>query len=360
MTTAVESLPRHIGNSDMATGKVSTDVRPASNLRFDALMVALGVWFMGGLFLDGSAHAHHAVDSFFTPWHAILYSGFGANAIALLVATWRNQAKGYRLWQAIPVGYELSLAGALIFGVGGVIDLIWHSVFGIEVSTEALLSPSHLVLALGVFLVVNGPFRAAWQHTGNVMTPWYKWLPMLLSLAFTFLLLTFFTFPMNPIYNVWASHYQNYGVSLEDTVISGFPAIMLQTALFMGCLLIAIRRWQLPFGSTTLLLTINVLALSAIYDRTAFLPMAIGAGVFADVLIQVLKPSLKRPLAFRAFAFLVPVGLYLGYFITLYFNGGVSWTVPFWSGTIALTGVVGLFLSYLMLPAPGLALPQPE
>jgi len=164
---------------------------------------------------------------------------------------------------------------------------------------------------------------------------------------------------MNPFYHVWALPTDN-GIDVEGSVIAGFPAILLQVGLFMGCLLIAVRRWQLPFGSVTLLLTLNVLGLSAIDNYLGFIPMAIAAGLFADVLIQILKPSLNRPLQLRLFAFLVPVGLYVGYFITLFFIGGVAWTVPFWSGTIVLAGVVGLFLSYLMLPAPGLAVSQAE
>src|SRR5579859_7150461 len=344
MATAVESLTQRTGTPDGVAGSTDTSARPVSSLRFDGLMVVLGVWFMGGLLADGWAHSHHMVDNFFTPWHGILYSGFAVNAIALFITTWRNQAKGYRLWQAIPAGYELSLVGAAIFAVGGVFDLIWHTIFGIEVNTEALLSPSHLVLALGIFLIISGPFRAAWQRQGDRALPFYMALPMLLSIAFTFLLLTFFTFPTNPLYHPWALG--NDGVSVDDSVIAGFPAILLQVGLFMGCLLMAVRRWQLPFGSVTLVLTLNVLGLSAVDNYLGFVPMAIAAGLFADVLIQVLKPSLNRPFQLRLFAFLTPVGLYVGYFITLFFIGGVAWTVPFWSGTIVLAGVVGVFLSY--------------
>jgi hypothetical protein len=36
--------------------------------------------------------------------------------------------------------------------------------FGIEKGTDALLSPTHLMLALGVLLAASGPFRAAWLH----------------------------------------------------------------------------------------------------------------------------------------------------------------------------------------------------
>src|SRR6266566_3590952 len=50
---------------------------PRSSVRFDWIVVLLEAWWVGGLFVDGWAHEHGKVDqSFFTPWHAILYSGF--------------------------------------------------------------------------------------------------------------------------------------------------------------------------------------------------------------------------------------------------------------------------------------------
>ena len=45
--------------------------------RFDGLVAILSAFFGAGLYLDGWAHVHGHVDqSFFTPWHAALYSGF--------------------------------------------------------------------------------------------------------------------------------------------------------------------------------------------------------------------------------------------------------------------------------------------
>src|ERR687898_883364 len=52
--------------------------------------------------------------------------------------------------------------GAGIFAASGVGDLIWHLLFGIEAWMEALLSPTHVGLTLGVGLLVSGPWRAAW------------------------------------------------------------------------------------------------------------------------------------------------------------------------------------------------------
>ena len=33
------------------------------------------LWAVTGLFLDGWSHNHHRPETFFTPWHAVLYSG---------------------------------------------------------------------------------------------------------------------------------------------------------------------------------------------------------------------------------------------------------------------------------------------
>lgn len=42
---------------------------------------------MAGVFIDGFAHSNlrNTIEDFFTPWHAILYSGFTATALSVLV-----------------------------------------------------------------------------------------------------------------------------------------------------------------------------------------------------------------------------------------------------------------------------------
>jgi hypothetical protein len=164
-----------------------------------ALMVT-SAWLVGGGYLDGWAHSHGKVDqTFFTLWHAVLYAGFGACAGVLLAAT--RRAPGQRWAWTLPVGYGLSLVGALIFAAGGLADLAWHLAFGIETDTAALLSPTHLVLYLGAALIVTGPLRAAWQACGGQPRGWPVWLPVQASLGFLFALLTFATQFAHPL--VW-------------------------------------------------------------------------------------------------------------------------------------------------------------
>jgi hypothetical protein len=69
---------------------------PKSSVRFDWIVVLLSVWWVGGLFLDGWTHNHiPQLETFFTPWHAVLYSGFLVVAIFLLVTVVRNHAQDY-------------------------------------------------------------------------------------------------------------------------------------------------------------------------------------------------------------------------------------------------------------------------
>src|SRR5579859_3029683 len=119
--------------------------RPVGGLPFDLTMVALSSWFVGGIFLDGWAHNHIAqLETFFTIWHAVLYSGYMATAAFLLGSWLRHRVPGASWEQGLPAGYEASLVGAVIFAFGGVADMAWHLLFGIEASISALLSPTHL------------------------------------------------------------------------------------------------------------------------------------------------------------------------------------------------------------------------
>ena len=49
---------------------------PPDSRVFDFLSIATSVWFVAGIILDNWAHNHFSsIETFFTPWHAVLYSG---------------------------------------------------------------------------------------------------------------------------------------------------------------------------------------------------------------------------------------------------------------------------------------------
>ena len=317
-------------------------------LRFDWLMIVLMLWFLGGLFVDGWAHSHGKVDeSFFTPWHGVFYSGFTVVAGALGGAVARNRRLGLPWRDAIPVGYGLSLLGVLIFAFGGAFDLLWHTLFGIEENIEALLSPSHMLLALGMVLALSGPFRAAWRRTdhagGNRIA---TLLPALVSLTFTWSVLSFMSQWAHPYLHLLSITTQ-YGTAGQAL---GMAGIVIQTALAMGFILLALRRWPLPFGSLTFVLGLNAALMSVLEDRYVMYVVAVLAGLAADLLARALRPSAARPTALRVWAFAVPAILYSCYFAAIELFARITWSLHLWTGAIVLAGITGLMLSYLLVP----------
>ncbi len=323
--------------------------QPAGSLGFDWMMVALSGGLVGGAYIDAWAHEHGKVDnSFFTPWHGILYSAMLIVALFLAGTLLRNRLRGYSWQRALPVGYGLSLLGVLVFSVGGVGDMIWHMLFGVENDLEALLSPTHLVLALGWVLIVGGPLRAAWQRADDDDVQGWMGLPKVFGLTYVLSVLTFFTIYANPfVHTLAASTWPGSG---EVSQSLGVSAFLIQPALLMGIVLFGLRRWRLPFGTLTLMLLINTALLSLLHDQYVLIPSAAFAGLLADGLLWLLRPSADRLTALRLFAFAVPAILYALYFLTLLLTTGIAWSTHLWAGAIVLAGVVGLLLSYLVAP----------
>ncbi|HET8852577.1 MAG TPA: LpqB family beta-propeller domain-containing protein [Ktedonobacteraceae bacterium] len=608
----------------LEANQAETQRPPLGGTRFDWIVTILCIGLVGGAFLDGWAHAHGKVDNtFFTPWHAVLYSCFALVGAFLFVSWLRNRRKGYPWRDALPFGYGVSLLGAFIFGIGGVLDLIWHTLFGIEVSIDRLLSPTHLLLGLGFVLIVSGPLRAAWaRFPGTAGYGRLELLPAVVSVTLLLSTFTFFTEYAHPLVYTWAAStvhatanipadlyvmnadgssqirltstpldrsspdwsrdgrqiafaggtqnnqqiyvanadgsnatqithdtfdnggpswspdgrkivfssnrdgtyqlyitnadgsgivrvthdaafdgrpswspdgsklvfisdragiddvyvmnvdgsnvtrlthehdyawdpswspdgsklvffagvgnhsqifvmnadgssqvqvtstsdannwapswspdgtriafasnrtgnseiyvtnangssqlnisnnpgadngdngtswswvsnkivYTSQGHPAVDTYFSqslGITSILFQATLLMALVLLLLRRWMLPFGSLTLIFTLNAALMSVLADQYPLILAALLAGVIADVLMWWLKPSATRPVEFRLVAFLIPVAFYGLYFLDLLLTNGVAWSVNLWMGSIVLSGVIGLLLSYLLVP----------
>jgi len=143
--------------------------------------------------------------------------------------------------------------------------------------------------------------------------------------------------------------------------IYGVSSILGTAALTMGVILFALRRWKLPVGSITLILTLNSLLMFWLNERgqsdyRLLLLVAPIIGLLADAMLYFLKPSPERPLMFRAFSFIIPFAYYLLFLGLLnqvgaeIYNQGLWWKIHMWLGVPILAGVVGVFLSYLTVP----------
>ena len=87
------------------------------------------------------------------------------------------------------------------------------------------------------------------------------------------------------------------------------------------------------------------------YDQYSRIVLALAAGLIADLLLRLLKPSAERPVALRIFACAVPTILYGLYFVAMIVDGGgIEWSVHLWAGSTVMAGIVGVLLSYLVVP----------
>lgn len=325
--------------------------KPIEGTGLDWGLTFLSWVFVGGLFLDGWAHRNGQVDqSFFTPWHAVLYSGFFINFLALAGVAAINLSRGATWRTALPAGYGLSLAGLMLWFIGGPGDLAWHTVFGIEENLNALYSPTHLLLATGLVLAVSGTWRTGWLSSGSPRSLVAQ-LPIALSLCATLSVLTFFLQYAHPVVNRWGM-----GVLTLPEVYSvmGTVSLMVIVAITMGFLLLVSRRWTLAFGFFTLVLGLNATAMAFLNNSGPFPWLQIGvfvlAGLAMDGLYMWLKPTSTNPEAVRLFATLAPLVWMLLYFsinrLVLPFN----WSIHMVGGMVIIAGFIGLALSLLVAP----------
>ncbi|QPC82416.1 hypothetical protein G4Y79_22465 [Phototrophicus methaneseepsis] len=330
---------------------------PSRSLAFDYQMMILGTVMLFGVFLDGWAHNHGRVDdSFFTPWHAVLYGGYALAGGRLVLAQFVNVGRGYKWLRALPPGYILSLLGVIIFGGAGIVDMIWHETFGFEENLEALLSPSHLLLMTGALLIMTGPLRAAWlDATPYRQRGWRFLLPAIMSVTSVFALLSFFLayayFTEDLTYLVGIRPGGSRGI--VDAM--GIMGLLVPPMLLTACILFLRRRWRLPFGTVTLMLCLTVLlmtwlSLDATYEFLLAVPMLM-AGLVGDVLLWRYN-SPQRLAWLRLMAFGAPFAIILLYLITIQqFSGQfLWWEIHMWLGAPVLAGVLGYLLSFVAYP----------
>lgn len=105
----------------------------------------LEIW--GGSW-DITSHAIGAPESFFTPPHAVLYSGVGISLIASIIALGIIGKDKEIRCESFSLGLKLILIGSMIQIIAGPSDYLWHEMFG----TDGLLSPTHLTLITGILI----------------------------------------------------------------------------------------------------------------------------------------------------------------------------------------------------------------
>ena len=234
--------------------------------------------------------------------------------------------------------------------------MLWHEIFGFEESIEALISPSHLFLALTGLLIMTGPIRALWRRESD--GAWASLGPAILCFICITSVFTFFN-AYAPIGGdmIILTGPRPESHSLQD--IAGIVAFVIQSNILLGAVLFMTRRWQLPFGAITLLFVLNSLLMTwyRVGEAGEFI-FAISAalvGLLGDVLLRGPRPIETGRL--RLAAILIPFAYSLGAMIviqilgeTVWERGGLWWLIHMWLGVPVLAGAFGYGLSLLIRP----------
>src|SRR5205814_2558487 len=189
------------------------------------------------------------------------------------------------------------------------------TVFGVEGGIARVIAPFHLFLFTGAGLLLTSPLRSTWnsnEYEGQLTLR--RALPPILAMTLI-VSLAIFLFQWMTAFMDWkpavdiatlpvaARHNDALIQSLQMVVLA---RILLTGMTLVGVMLIAIRRFRLPFGAMTIVFTIPAVLTAALRNLTevGIVAAAMATGLVADTVIKALKPSAERTGVCRAIAFL--------------------------------------------------------
>jgi hypothetical protein len=328
--------------------------------RDDLVTALLGALMVGGAMTDAWAHTNilNTIESFFTPWHAMLYAGYGAVAAWTFWQAFRHRHRSPQWWRdGWPAGYRIGAIGVVLFAFGGLADMAWHTAFGIEVNLEATYSPSHLLLVFSAVLLLTSPLRSWWSAGGGgglravagVLSA-----GIAASIASS-LMLTLTAFNIPGATQVYDPEITSDGHRAAVITFGGF---LVTTILFMVPFVLIHRRRATLGAAPALVALVASFAVVTFDFRGVLIAAAVGAvlgAAVADVIVARLdavrgtRAPLRMPLAAAVLAALTWSGFLLG----MHLHTGIEWPPDLWGGVVVLTALLGAALGGLAAaPSP--------
>lgn len=333
----------------------STGVRPrVTTVRQDVIGALFGLAFIGGLFADAWAHTNivDTIESFFTPWHALLYGGFAGTAVWTWWLAFRHRKDDPRWWRnRWPAGYALGAIGSLIFLGGGAADMFWHQIFGVETNLKVTLSPSHIMLSVGGVLLLTSQLRSWWASGESGWRAVAGVASAALGTTFGLILVTGLT----GLVTVAATRaYEPVAGAGSSTTgaAQGIQAYLLGAAVLLIPVLLLHRRGSTPGAITAV---VGAVGLFAMLQRefpmpltAALLGVMVGAAVADAVLWQLdavrgAQAPMRLPIAGAIFA----AAIWTGHLTGLALGDAVRWPPELWAGTVVMSALLGALLGTL-------------
>lgn len=291
---------------------------------YQLISFSFALCIIAGMTLDAWAHVHGATDNtFFTPWHAILYSGlFGSVA-------WYGYLTQRQI--APQAAHRLGLGMGPLVALFGMADLLWHSWFGFEANIQAQLSPPHIALAVILALLVSIPSR---QHNQQ---GYLTWLGAIAGSMAAVVILTLLMF-VSPITAVYAELYS--GDTVVGLGVSGF-------LIFVSTWLIVfqwMRRHNAPFGAFTVASGVLGVSQAISKGEWRFVALLIFVGLIAELVGRKTGPTS------RVATMLWPGSFALGYFLLLKYTSTLAWGPSVWGGVVVMAVAIGFGIATFAEP----------
>ena len=312
---------------------------------FERTVVTLSCLFAAAGYFDAWTYVNTTSGrSLLEPWQdAALHLSWLLLTAYLVAVMAVNVRRGLPITRSLPPGYGWSFIGCVGFSAMVLLDRWAQIVFGSETGLSALLSPARVGEIIAGGLMVTGPLRAAWRRQDE-----QAGLAAIVAAALLLSTITFVTQFAHPFRDPWAAGSGPTNEAIfwvaEDLGVAG---LVLQGVSFAATFLLLIRRFQIRFGSFTLICLINGALVAPLKGHWDMLLVAAVTGIAADAGYAWLKPGASNPGRLRAFAFLVPATFAAAFFVLVAFAQGIWWPPHVWSGAVLVTGLGGLLISYL-------------
>ncbi len=244
---------------------------------------------ISGASWDITSHLLNQPDSFFTPSHAMLYTGIGLIAISAGVGSYLlRRKKKINQYHSISLSFKLLITGSILSLIAGPLDYLWHQNFGLD----GLLSPTHIFLATGMlinsFAVFIGLYGVMHNISHGKKLAKIFLIPCLCSLWFTSIWYVFiFVLPFSE------SDFFNFNLdTYSATLIASIFLPLINSIMF----LCSSKVFNNTFGYASIIVSLLVLVntLSTIIPTGALLSPLIpwyvvsilGASILADILLN--------------------------------------------------------------------------
>lgn len=329
--------------------------RASRNSSLDFLVSVCALWSACGFLLDTWAHGHVPVETFFTPYHGVAYSGIFAGAAVIAL---------YALRGGIPRVYRVPLLGIPLFILSGLGDLAWHTLLGLEEGVDAVLSPTHLGLGVGILLISSAPIVSALQNRAQLRTFWDH-VPLVFAFAAWIELLHFGTayafdpgagqLNAPPPMGAFTPDYLTALSIGYYKLGTGVLIVIFQSVLMAGFALFAGARFALRPGALTLMYLLGNFAVAAAFTNdtpllVTVLAMSVAGGVAGDYIVARLNPR-ESARGYRLLGICVPVAYFAAYFIVTGATERLWWDWNVTLGSIIWAGGIGFGLTLLSGPS---------